>query len=183
MARRFTWDNTLMATTRFMSVLEKELKQELDDQGHVARGTLKKSVLAEAVISNTRVQGTIRALARGEDLNKKQAPRQVSRAKIMLWMTAVNSSSSTKFSFTTAKEKKSIAHRIINAIAKEGIPTRGSYKFGVRRLGWIDYPFAKAERKVMSKLVPAVQTDIMEGIDRILDRLADRYRENIKIIK
>jgi len=198
--RRGKLAQTELALTELMDKLQKELRLELEQQGHVGRrgkgGLLESIGFETSNKDNRRITYQMKANAYGEKINAQQSPMTVSVGKLIKWMEEKNKSNpkekfdfSTKYDAYSNKKKKWIAKAIQRSIQQEGVPTiitdkkkKGSYHYSYngRRLGWIDIPWSKRKIDINKKVLPAVAEDIVRIIGEVLDKVASR-NPNLKV--
>jgi len=180
------------AMSKFMFDLQKALKKELRDQGHVGSGKLLDSININFPNTNSglfQFKAEIEALSYGLRLNEQQSPKRVREGDILKWM-----NSHRDFKPTNPKvPREMIAKYIARSISEEGIPTvivnrpnklsaySSRYTNNGRRLGWINIPYERKKINIDKKVIPAISEDVVDVIGDFLDKLASRY-PNIKVI-
>lgn len=118
--------------------------QELMDQGHKATGKLIASVVSDVQKSLDLIELNMSHIAYGKTVNTglkaSEVPRTIAFIKQLADWIRVK-----KIAGGLDKSAENIAIRMAKVMWKQGIPTKGSYRFSNngRRTGWIDHIYNK----------------------------------------
>lgn len=165
---------------RVGEILTRQLKEELEIQGHVATGKLKRSIRFE--LQRNGKQMVIKALPRWQAVNDGQpAGTKVSGLKIKRWLTSKG---------IDYKKDRSIIYRVMTSIRKEGTPTRivnlpdkksafGYTKNG-RRTGFVDQVFKRNKIRIGREMKTGVRLEFEDAIRRAIRKVVSTSK-NLKL--
>lgn len=147
----------------------RDLKQELTQQGHVARGTLKNSIRAE-VKTDKSGENTllIRANKKWKPVNDGQpAGLNLSAQTIKRWLSAKG---------IDWRSNKFVIYQINKAVFEQGTPTKGSFRYSKngRRTGFVDVVANKHKLEMMKETRQAVTLDFRTQLAKAIDNVVKR---------
>lgn len=165
------------------------LKQELSEQGHRASGNLIKSVVHTVSQTLDNIETVIYHDKYGVYVNfgvmPSRVPFTISRNRaprapgteskfiraLMNWIRLKNIAQGLD------KDIKQVAFRMAFTMKREGIPTKGSFRFArnSRRTRWIDYVFQQYGVKLEDKATMQSQQIVADAVDSVLNRIANKY--------
>lgn len=178
MSKNRKWIYTKKEVERRVKKLSEKMKKELQDQGHVAKGGLLRSVTPKTKFTASRnITGVVKGFARGKKLDKYSSAEFVTLSDIIKWMNAKETHQGARFSYkrSDSKAKKRVAFAIRRSLERNG--RRLTYK-GKTRTGWITRPYNKFLRDIDQKLANPVAQDFSRFLDQVLEEMASK-NENI----
>ena len=147
-------------------IVADHLQKELELQGHIASGNLKKSIQPGTIKTGDNfIDQVIEMLAYGEDVDQgvsaqNVAPVKVHFGDILRWiktkgLSSGNQAEDVKFALNTARKHK-----------REGIPTKSSLRFSKtgKRTGFI----SDGSEKALPEITEKIALDIEQAIYQIL---------------
>lgn len=165
------------------SQIRQLLIHELEGQGHIATGALKRSINHHINRRLDEIELQMRMLDYGITLdtgvpasNIPYSPGSGAGSSkfisgLIKWI---------KFKKMTgglSKDINSLAHRIARTMTKEGMPTKGSYAFSknTRRKGWISHTFNNYKDDWVEQITDSTQRLVISALDSILMQLSSRF--------
>jgi hypothetical protein len=142
--------------------LERQLKEELEAQGHVATGRLKNSI--KFAVQRDGRELVIKALPRWESVNDGQpVGTNVSGSKIKRWLSAKG---------VDWKSDKSIVWKIKTKIRKEGTPTAGSFAYSKngRRTGFVDLVFKRNRIRIEKEMKSGIKLEFIDKVSKAIKK-------------
>jgi len=164
---------------------------ELRAQGHKATGQLIASVVVRVQERLNELELTMSHLQYGVVVNNGVSPEKVpysrgSGAKTSKFIDALVAWIRFKgIAGGIDKKVRSIAFAMANAMKRDGIGTRGSYRFSSngRRTMWIDYIYNRYNVSWQDRVALLSGNYIEEAFDSIIEKTANRYPDYIQFSK
>ena len=161
------------------------LRTELEQQGHVATGRLLDSVEAVPLIFNDGFRIDVYYEDYGNPVDTGVSAGNIpfspgSGARQSRYITGLIEWVGVKgLAAAGSREAKSIAFAIAHTHKKEGMPSRGSYKFSNngRRTNWVKYVIDNAEGPIVQILEQQVGAVITRALEIVFDRLQRNFKQ------
>lgn len=172
--------------TGLSSWLVGELRDELKDQGHNLTGRLSNSVDADINEDADGWEMDISHEKYGVYLDFGVRPDRIpytpgSGAKYSKYINALKNWVLARGIKTNEKAALSMAFAIARVQKREGMPTRGSYKFSNngRRTGWVQFPATSKENDIHAQLYDFYRDYVDASIDDAMTELAAIYKNTM----
>lgn len=157
--------------------LTQELRNELAQQGHKATGSLINSIDYEVEFFKKELSLAISYLSYGVVMDKGVSPQRIPFGKgggsVSKYINALMDWIKQKGIETKEKNIKSFAFAIAQKHKKEGLPTRGSYKFSKnnRRLGFQKFVINDNQEKIEDLIGKDLAQAVSFSFDDIISKI------------
>lgn len=171
--------------------LASQFIDELEAQGHRATGRLIASVVARVQTTLDEIEVAMSHLDYGIIVNTGLSPERVpysrgSGAKTSKFIDALMGWIRLKgIAGGLDKNVRSIAFAMATVMKREGVPTKGSYRFtrNGRRTQWIDYIYQQYNVQWQDRMETIAADYVEDAFDAILERTARAYKPFIEFSK
>lgn len=167
---------------RIAALLEAELREELEAQGHVATGNLLKSVevtgqiFGDGGVINVYYEDYGNPVDTGVSAgNIPFSPGSGAKSSryiqgLMQWVEVI------KGFAVGSRENKAMAFAVAHTHKKGGMPSRGSFQFSSngRRTGWAERTIENSRGKISELILQGAGDAIERSLDVVIDRIQKR---------
>lgn len=168
------------------NVLTKVLAEEWEAQGHKMTGAITDTI--EYVVKQEATMLTLSGfmnfygniLAAGTPANRIPFSGRSGRGGTSAYIAALQNYAKQRMNISGEKESLSVAFAIAHKQKKEGMPTKGSYKYSStgKRLDWIEEAFKKNEDRISEVIRTMAYDTIKINLDVLLNRWQIELNKN-----
>jgi hypothetical protein len=177
---------TFTEVERLQQVIAEVLRDEWEAQGHYMNGAVVKEL--EWKISQTNDTLTLEALmypyaniiATGVKKDKIPFSGRTGRGGTSLYIEALQNYVKQRMEVSDDKKSLSIAFAIAHTHKKEGMPTRGSYKYSStgKRTEWTGESLSKNEEQITDAIGEWAHNRLLVNLDVILEKWQTELNKN-----
>ena len=151
--------------------LVKKLKQEVEVQKHVARGTLRDSFEYRVKSTGNGISLEIWSEDYGQyvETGRKPGAKRVPITALMEWIRI-------KAIASDDKQVRSIAFAIQEKIFREGTPTSNSRKLAARRTGHLQFVIDNSNAEMTNVMDKRIQDNMRRQLDKVFEEASRELR-------